>query len=49
MEVVEPREEVVQGVGVDEPGSGGSMLTGGGVRDRERVGVGVVIGGGVGE
>ena len=38
---------MVQGVEVDEPGSGGSMLIGGGVRERERVGVGVVIGGGV--
>ena len=34
-------EEVVHGVEVDEPGSGGRMLTGGGVRERERVGVGV--------
>ena len=38
---------MVQGVEVDEPGSGGRTLSGGGVRDRERVGVGVVIGGGV--
>ena len=38
-------EEVVHGVEVDEPGSGGRMLTGGGVRERERVGV--VVGGGV--
>ena len=48
MEVVEPREDVVHGVEVEEPGSGGKVVAlGGGVRELERVGVGVVIGGGV--
>ena len=34
-------------VDVEEPGSGGRMLTGGGVWEREHVGEGVVVGGGV--
>ena len=44
---MEPSEEVVQGVKVEEPETGGRMWAlGGGVRDRARAGVGVVLGGG---
>ena len=48
MEGVEPREDVVHGVEVDvEVSCKRCTGLGGGVRERERAGVGVVVGGGV--
>ena len=46
MEGVDPREDVVHGVEVDvEVSCNGCTGLGGGVRERERAGVGVVVGG----
>ena len=48
MEGVDPREEVVHGVEVEVEVSGTRRRgLSGGVRERERAGVGVVVGGGV--